>query len=309
MTETSPVAILGHAVSTTLIFLLITATNAVFADNCPAVDCGCAELSDNHFRTQCFTQEKRLKEACADNNKQPTNYCHIQGRSATPSLLKLVLGPVITLNDDQIENLESNIETMTWSLRDDMSNMINAEASGEFKKALGWQKSFAQTRERMFATHRQMAESWLTIGELDDANAIWEQAANDAMTYGVQLLEHGKSLQEKQDASESNKKAYAVLALRALRNAGKEFERAGEAFRAHGEFEQSAQAWEQAAKASILIADWKAQHDSEERVVNFYRSQASSRFYQAAMQWSIAGDNTNVDLAVVNAEKHLTLKL
>lgn len=262
--------------------------NAYAQDNCPAVNCDCASLPSEVWQQSCARHETAIKKACADNKGVATDFCAIHGLNATPLPLLTDLTGVEVVSEAEISSLNNKVAAMYWSLHADLDlagEAIKAKKYGRGQEVL---KLMDDNIENLFRVQRQVTTSFIAYEEEGDAENAWEDYSEDSLKMARDIDKFGTKLLKQYDEAQEDKpkRAYGILAVKALRMAGKAYEHAAYAYVQDRQHDDAAKIWKRASEISKIILDHKIATNAEQAHIDYYRYQTATRLHRASLhQW------------------------
>ncbi|MBX2859099.1 MAG: hypothetical protein KTR17_10580 [Cellvibrionaceae bacterium] len=262
---------------------------AVAADNCPAVDCDCASLPKEHWRSVCYKEESQLKRQCIANSSQPLGYCLVHGPAAKPLPLAVEMTEVSVLPESKLEQAQENSRQVYWSLRSDFDmfeDFIRIEAYKEAKVVFD---VFGKNLDALFSNQRQLTKSFASLNKERKARNLWYGYAGKSISMAESLRKLGLKLLKKRNADNdsSRERALGILALKALRSSSKAFEMAAQSYTSAGADKKAAFVWRDASAVSLAILKYKRAEGAPDSHLNYYSNQVAVRLFRTGYHWQL----------------------
>lgn len=284
--------------------LLALLSSYATANPCPKVNCDCANLPIESWRTSCQLHEQNLIQHCVQNNGQPTDFCFLHGPSGFPLPLSTQLKPAPSISEDKIAAEKQRATISYWTIHHDINNVISKIDNDEFAQAQSVLTTLGSKFDQLFAKQRQITNSMETA----EAFAAWRVFSQDTYDEAAKLYEvatHLWDIRQFEDHTQRDK-AYRIFSIKILRLASQSFEIAAFSFANAGQHKKAAKVWKSASGASKSLLEYKQILGAPRKHLSYYRKQTAARLLRASYHWQMY-ENSNISRDISRASRE-TLK-
>lgn len=295
----------AHLLAASLVLPLLSfAAIAADSKSCPSVDCDCAAIADNQWRSVCETREAKVVEDCLANQGQPKSFCGLHGPQGFPVATSIQPDKksVVVENDDIAITIKL-IATQNWSL-DDSFNVLKArERAKQYGDALQVASLLERDIERLYQLQRQADAIYKRLGQENERTEALSDFAHSIDQRAQALRTYSGELWQKAEMSEveRERKAYRALAFKVARLAGAVFEYTADLRHLAGASVASANSWQAAAELAQTLERWERATESKAQHLTFYQAQAAARWHRATFELLEAGQSEAMATALRNA--------
>lgn len=281
-------------------FLSLYISSLAVANVCPAVNCDCSSLPSENWQMACVQYESILKDQCASNEGNPTNYCAIHGAAAFPVALSFKPIPMSAPLPSKEDEFGRKLDMTLWSLETDMELANSRLKSYSLAQVFEALKIIDANIETVFSI-RQSEDDFFVAEDksLSLRQKKWEVFAEIISGYQLSLDDFSQQLFTlyKQAEKEKLKRSFGSLAVKSLRVSGKLREMLAIVYHESGNDELSAKNWTAAGNdTSQLIAIQEKLEGKPEYLV-YFQLLAATEFHRGSFHWLLSN---NVAMAQKN---------
>jgi len=267
-----------------VLFPLGIAAASDAAKHCPAINCDCDSLPNEHWLQACKQHEARIKQRCVENADTPQDYCSIHGLDAKPLPLS------IEFNEYQVDSsvdpgtLVDKVVSLQSAIYAYMNEAKESYSEGNFARSMQILKLIDSNIDSHFEYQQKVEASYVAQIQDKKVKGAWKRYSVDTLKYAMVLEKFGVKLASRIEgaATAKEKKIHTVLAKKSLRMAGKSYEHCGFAFGHWGRNEKAADAWNRASSVSVQLTGINKLTGAKKEAVKFSEFQAAARLHRAS---------------------------
>jgi len=276
-------------------FLLLCISSLASANVCPAVDCDCSSLTSKNWQMACLQYESVLKDQCASNDGNPTNYCGIHGAAAFPVALSFKPIPMSAPLPSKENEFKRRLDMTLWSLETDMELANSRLKSYSLAQVFEALKIIDANIDTVFSI-RQSEDDFLVAEDKSPSvrQKRWGAFAELISDYQLSVDDFTQQLVGlyTQANKEKLKRSYGSLAVKSLRVSGKLREMLAMVYHESGNNDLSAKNWTAAGNDTSQLISIQEKLDGKPEYLAYFQLLAATEFHRGSFHWLLTDNLT-----------------